>query len=159
MGMEIKIRTGYRSDLEQLMQLWLSGNRQAHQFVAPDYWEAHYNSVRDMLPEAKVFVAEDADRQIAGFVGIQGRCISGLFVAEHYRSKGIGKALLERCKREFPCLKLQVYAKNERAFRFYQREGFLITRAQVDPEAGAMEYHMAWTSMYDQLKERRALEC
>lgn len=141
------------------MHLWLTGNRQAHHFVKPEYWEANYNTVRDMLPDAEVFVAESADRQIAGFVGMQDRLISGLFVAEDHRCKGIGKALLERCKREHSYLKLQVYAKNERAFQFYQREGFLITKAEVNPAVGAMEYYMAWTSMYDKLKEGREIEC
>lgn len=157
--MEIRIREGYRSDLERLMELWLTGNRQAHDFVKPDYWEAHFNTVREMLPESKIFVAECPDRKIAGFVGMQDRLIAGLFVDADCRCQGVGKALLERCKQEHSYLKLQVFAKNEGAFRFYQREGFLITKAEVVPEIGAMEYHMAWTTMYDRFKERREMEC
>ena len=157
--MDITIRRGNRGDLEQIMNLWLTGNRQGNDFVNEDYWELHYNQVRDLLLQARVYVAEGENRQIIGFVTLLGKHIAGLFVAALYRGQGIGKLLLQRCKLDRSVLTLQVYAKNEGAFRFYQREGFLITQAQLDTEVGAMAYSMAWTSVYDDLKQRRAMEC
>ena len=47
--MDITIRRGNRGDLEQIMNLWLTGNRQGNDFVNEDYWELHYNQVRDLL--------------------------------------------------------------------------------------------------------------
>ena len=66
--MDITIRRGNRGDLEQIMNLWLTGNRQGNDFVNEDYWELHYNQVRDLLLQAKVYVAEGENRQIIGFV-------------------------------------------------------------------------------------------
>lgn len=152
--MEVSIRPGKQSDHDQIMDLWLSGNRQAQGFVKPGFWESHREMVRDLLPKADLYVAESDDEKIAGFVGLQGRYIAGLFVEQSFRCMGIGKALLGRCKQEHSYLTLEVYAKNERAYQFYKREGFLITKAQMDREAGAMAYSMAWTSMYDALKEK-----
>lgn len=155
--MHIAVRNGNHSDIEQLLELWLAGSRQAHCFVTPSDWETHYDMVRELLPKAKIFVAEYAGR-IAGFVGMRDKYIAGLFVAEDCRGKGIGKALLECCKRERSRLILQVYAKNERAVRFYEREGFLITKAQRNPTAGVMEYDMAWTPMYENFRKMKGAD-
>jgi putative acetyltransferase len=150
--MNITIRRGSRGDLEQLMTLWLSGSRQGNPFIQEEYWEARYNLVRDLMWDLTVFVAVDDTQQILGFIAMEDRVLFGCYVAEIYRSMGIGKALLDRCKQDHTYLKLQVYAKNKRAVRFCQREGFLMTKAQVDSETGAMEYYMAWTTMYDTIK-------
>ena len=141
------------------MDLWLRGNQQAHEFVKPDFWEANYNNMRDLLWDAKVYVAENENMEIIGFVGMLDNTVSALFVGEEHRSNGIGRALLDRCKWEHSYLSLQVYAKNERAFQFYQREGFLLTQAMVDREAGAMEYHMAWTAKFERMRERKECQC
>lgn len=141
------------------MELWLRGNRQAHEFVKPDYWEANYNNMRDLLCDAKVYIAENDNMEILGFIGMLDNTVAGLFVAEEHRCKGIGRALLERCKWDYSCLQLSVYAKNERAFQFYQREGFLLTEALVDKETGAMEYQMAWTAKYERMREREKVQC
>lgn len=141
------------------MDLWLRGNQQAHEFVKPDFWEENYNNMRDLLGDAKVYVAENENMEILGFVGMLDHTVAGLFVGEEHRSKGIGRALLERCKWDHAYLDLQVYAKNERAFQFYQREGFLLTQAMVDKKAGAMEYHMAWTAKFERMRERKEVQC
>ena len=39
---------------------------------------------------------------------------------------------------------LSVYQKNEKAFRFYQRENFVIEAEAVDENTGEKEYKMVW---------------
>ncbi len=41
-------------------------------------------------------------------------------------------------------LKLHVYVKNERAVRFYKREGFRIIRTLIDEGTGEEEYIMIY---------------
>lgn len=52
------IRNFQTADLEQVLQIWLEANIQAHSFIAPAYWESHYESVKLMLPQATVYVYE-----------------------------------------------------------------------------------------------------
>ncbi|BBB47904.1 acetyltransferase [Pelolinea submarina] len=100
--------------------------------------------VRDVLPKAQVFVYEDP-QGIQGFVGLDhDGAIAGIFVREDKQSRGIGKALLDTCKRLYPTLSLNVYLKNQRAIDFYLREGFVVKKVQIDKNTAEMEYSMVW---------------
>lgn len=137
------VRKFRNEDLEQIMQLWLRSNIQAHGFIEKAYWKSHYSEVREMLPEAEIYVF-DSGEGILGFVGIQEDYIAGLFVEENNRGRGIGKHLLQCVRQNHSSLFLKVYLKNERAVRFYEKEGFIISGEQSDEETGEREYVMKW---------------
>ena len=131
-------------DLDRVMALWLNTNIQAHEFISREYWLSNFDIVRDILPKAQVFVYEDPEG-IQGFVGLdQDGNIEGIFVSEGMQSKGIGKALLDTCKRLYPVLSLNVYINNQRAIDFYLREGFVVKKKQIDKNTAEMEYSMIW---------------
>ena len=133
-------------DLDAVMQTWLHGNLDAHAFIPADFWTGHFEMVRDMLPQAELYVHEnEADRQIDGFIGLTENHIEGIFVAKAARSKGIGKALLEYAKSLKPYLTLSVYQKNERAFAFYRREQFVVQSKGIDEDTNEMKIQMLWT--------------
>ena len=118
------------------MALWLNTNIQAHGFIPREYWLSNFDIVRDILPKAQVFVYEDQEG-IQGFVGLDhDGTIAGIFVSEGMQSKGIGKALLDTCKRLYPALSLNVYINNQRAIGFYLREGFVVKKKQIDKNHG-----------------------
>ena len=52
------IRKLQKADTDQVMQIWLNGNVEAHPFVPKDYWVSNYEMVREQLLEADVFVYE-----------------------------------------------------------------------------------------------------
>ena len=64
------IRKFRNEDLEQIMQLWLQANVQAHGFIEKTYWKSHYSEVRKMMPEAEIYVFDSEDG-ILGFLGLQ----------------------------------------------------------------------------------------
>ena len=33
------------SDIEQVMKLWLCGNKDAHYFIQEEYWRSHFDEV------------------------------------------------------------------------------------------------------------------
>jgi putative acetyltransferase len=138
------IRKFRLEDRERVMQIWLSANLQAHGFIDPVYWKDQEEMVGEMISIADVAVFE-CGGVIQGLIGLSGRQIEGLFVDEKSRSQGIGRALLDFAKRKYPALTLQVYEKNLRAVRFYQREGFSVREKQVDEQTGEAEYVMGWT--------------
>ena len=172
------IRQFVPEDLDEVMQIWLKTNQEAHNFISPDYWSSHYDMVKEMLPQAEIYVYEKnagtageghegdaadicesdtcgadtcgfdtcgADiRRLAGFIGLTGDYIAGIFVEAEEQSRGVGKQLLVRAKQDRKRLTLQVYEKNERAVHFYQKEGFRVVYRDVDEGTGEAEYVMEW---------------
>jgi GNAT superfamily N-acetyltransferase len=94
--------------------------------------------------EHAVFVAETAEGEIAGWVGVYVfRCveadarseISGFVVDERMRSAGIGRLLLDRAEewgRQKNCAEAGVRCNviRERAHAFYVRHGYKVTKTQ-----------------------------
>ena len=138
------IRELREADLDQVMELWLQSNEQAHAFIKEEYWKGHYREVRKLLPRAEVYVYEE-NGEIKGFIGADGPYIAGIFVDFRSRSMGIGKQLLDYVKLRKSTLTLQVYEKNERAVSFYRREGFIVREKLVDEETGETEFQMDYT--------------
>ena len=140
------IRKFESRDLDAVMQIWLHGNLDAHAFIAASFCTEHFEMVRDMLPQAELYVHEnEAPRQIDGFIGLAENHIEGIFVAKAARSKGIGKALLDYVKSRRPRLTLGVYQKNERALAFYRREKFVVQSEGIDEDTNEAEIQMLWT--------------
>ena len=140
------IRKFESRDLGAVMQIWLHGNLDAHAFIPASFWTDHFEMVRDMLPQAELYVHENEDNQeIDGFIGLTENHIEGIFVAKAARSKGIGKALLEYTKSRKPSLTLSVYQKNERAIAFYRREQFAVQAKSIDEDTNEAEIQMLWT--------------
>lgn len=140
------IRKFETQDLDAVMQIWLQANLDAHAFIPASFWEAYFEMVRDMLPQAELYVHEGEDtQQIDGFIGLTENHIEGIFVAKAARSKGIGKALLDYVKSRKPCLTLSVYQKNQRALAFYRREQFIVQSEGIDEDTNEADIQMLWT--------------
>ena len=139
------IREFRENDLDIIMQIWVDTNMQAHNFIPKEYWINNYDMVKEMLPQAEVYVYEDDEtNQIVGFIGLTDDYIAGIFVRNGVQSKGIGKQLLDYVKCIKPCLNLNVYEKNARAIRFYQREKFMVQSKSVDENTNEKELGMSW---------------
>ena len=90
------IRKMEEKDISDVLQIWLETNIKAHSFIDKEYWIGNYEMVKQILPEAEVYVYEDEKNgRIAGFIGINDQYIEGLFVKETVQSNGIGKRLLD----------------------------------------------------------------
>ena len=130
-------------DLEQVMAIWLQANMQAHEFISADYWKSNAKAVRRMISASEVYVCKE-NQQVTGFVGLADDYIAGIFVDEKKQCHGLGKVLLDYAKQIKKRLTLHVYQKNERALRFYLREGFQIEHEQTDENTGETELLMVW---------------
>ena len=132
------IRKLQKTDINRVAEIWLTANRNAHAFIPAAYWESHLDFVKNMLPQTEVYVYE-TNQTIQGFIGINGESIEGIFVANEMQSHGIGKLLLDFLKEKKTKLSLDVYQKNTRAIRFYQREGFQIQCEGLDTCSTSVE--------------------
>mgnify|MGYP001070076680 FL=1 len=139
------IRKLQKVDINRVADIWLTTNLKAHFFISEQYWISNYEFVKEMLPQAEVYVYED-DKMIQGFIGINDEYIEGIFVSDEMQSRGIGKILLDYIKDKKDRLQLKVYQKNVRAMSFYQLEGFTIQSEGMDEFTGEKEYVMNWES-------------
>ena len=138
------IRNLKDNDLDEIMEIWLCSNTEAHSFVPESYWKNNFPGVKEALLKAEVYVYEDENGEIQGFIGLDESYVAGLFVRKEARSKGVGKSLLDFAKDKKESLSLSVYAKNVRAVKFYEREVFKTAAEKIDGATGEREYLMAW---------------
>ena len=139
------IRVLQEFDLTVVMQIWLTTNIRAHDFIPKEYWTDNYKTVKNILPQAEVYVYEDNHtKQINGFIGLTNDYIAGIFIKHTAQSKGIGKQLLDFVKERKPKLSLHVYEKNMRAVKFYQREQFIIQSENIEKATNEKELKMVW---------------
>ncbi|MEE0131827.1 MAG: N-acetyltransferase [Clostridium sp.] len=139
------IRKLQKVDINRVADIWLKTNLKAHFFIPEQYWISNYEFVKEMLPQAEVYVYED-DKMIQGFIGVSDEYIEGIFVSDEMQLCGIGKMLLDYIKDKKDKLQLKVYQKNVRAMSFYQREGFTIQSEEMDEFTREKEYVMNWES-------------
>lgn len=137
------IRKLQEKDIDIVMEIWLTANIEAHQFISPHYWYDSFKLVKEMIVQAEVYVYE-INSNIYGFIGLNNDYIAGIFVCNQKRSMGIGKQLLDYVKEIKQQLKLNVYQKNTKAVNFYQRENFKIQNSCTDTATGEKEYTMIW---------------
>lgn len=131
------------NDIDAVMQIWKEENIKAHNFIPKEYWEEKINYVKSILPSAEIYVYIDKNT-IEGFIGINNNYIEGIFIKEINQNKGIGTALLEKVKQLKPKLILNVYEKNKKAIKFYEKNGFKIIKENTDKETNEKEYTMIW---------------
>ena len=137
------IRPFQAADLAAVAEIWLNTNQKAHDFIPAEYWQDHFEQVKQMLPLAEVYLYEEQG-EIQGFIGLDGSYIAGIFVCGQAQSRGIGGQLLDYVKAGKNRLELRVYQKNARAIAFYRREQFEIQSECLDSDTGEKEYLMAW---------------
>lgn len=137
------VRELQKADIDRVAAIWLDANLKAHHFISDQYWKCHFDLVKEMLLQAKVYLYEK-DQEIQGFIGMNGEYIEGIFVSAEMQSQGIGKILLDYIKGKRNKLLLNVYQKNTRAISFYQREGFEIQSSGLDEATGEKDYEMVW---------------
>ena len=140
------IRPLKMADLDLVMQIWLEGNLQAHDFIVPEYWRQNYDFVKNILPQSTVYVYEDG--QIKGFIGLEDDFIAGIFVRRDFRGQGVGRQLLDFVKDQKHRLQLTVYEKNASAVEFYKQNGFTLISDRIDPATDEKEFLMQWKALY-----------
>jgi ribosomal protein S18 acetylase RimI-like enzyme len=68
-----------------------------------------------------------------------------LFVAPEYQGQGLGRKLLAFTRQHLPDeIELRCIRENERAWRWYEREGFVYEKQQVEPMTGFVMKYYRW---------------
>ena len=137
------IRKFEKNDINPVMQIWKNENIKAHKFISKEYWKNNYNYVKEILPNAEIYVYV-LKENIVGFIGINENYIEGIFIDTNNQCKWIGTSLLNKVKENRDNLTLSVYKKNINAINFYKKNDFIITSENINKDTAEIEYTMTW---------------
>ncbi|MBD7959130.1 N-acetyltransferase [Comamonas avium] len=139
------IRNFSQTDIDMLLDVWLSASIKAHDFVASEFWDSQLKSMRNTyIPASEVYVYEKG-QTVIGFYALVGDTLAAIFVAPDLQGAGVGKCLIAHAKSIRHTLSLSVYKANLASVAFYQSQGFEITGEGLDEATGQDEYTMRWT--------------
>lgn len=138
------IRQLQKNDMDQVIQIWLEGSIQAHDFISEDFWESKVDDMRQIyLPAAETYVYED-EGGIKGFISLYENTVAAIFVSPSSQGQGIGNKLIEKAKELRKTLRLTVYKANDRSITFYERCSFRCLSEQIDDHTGFPELVMVF---------------
>ena len=74
------------------------------------------------------------------------RYLDQLFVAPEYQGRSVGRMLLAFTRAQLPDeIWLRCVRENEKAWRWYEREGFVFEKEQIEPMTGFVMKYYRWT--------------
>jgi ribosomal protein S18 acetylase RimI-like enzyme len=94
-----------------------------------------------------LFVADD-DGELAAMLALHlpKLYLDQLFVAPAYQGRSLGRQLLAFTRTHLPDeIHLRCVRENEKAWRWYEREGFVFEGEQVEPMTGLVMKYYRWT--------------
>jgi len=152
LSLSFSLRNYTARDEDAAIALWLRTWQAAYphiDFAARlDWWRERWRA--ELVPVAEIVVAETDSAHnyaIIGFVTVDPRTfyLDQIVVAPEYWGFGIGEALITEAKRLSPRgLDLDVNIDNDRAIRFYDKQGFRVTGEGVNPISGKPIKRMSW---------------
>jgi putative acetyltransferase len=147
-GAPFTLRRYTEADEAAAIELW----RRTWQLAYPQidftervaWWRARWRN--ELVASAIVTLAE-RDGVLLGYVTVDpsNGYLDQLLAAPEEWGSGLGAALVDEAKRIAPAgLDLLVNQTNARAIRFYEKQRFVITGADVNPQSGAPLHKMSW---------------
>ena len=93
-----------------------------------------------------LFVADDGGHLAAMLALHQPNMyLDQLFVAPEYQGQNLGRRLLAFTRQQLPDeIHLRCVRENEKAWRWYEREGFVYEKQQVEPMTGFVMKYYRW---------------
>jgi ribosomal protein S18 acetylase RimI-like enzyme len=138
-------RSDEYDDVAQVwMESWVStGLEDASNFLLANL---RARVLREIENGWSLYVADD-DGRIAAMLALhlQRRYLDQLFVAPDYQGRGLGRRLLSFTRERLPDeILLRCVRENDKAWRWYEREGFVFEKEAVEPMTGFVMKYYRW---------------
>ena len=142
--MTLNLRMGLASDVDtcvRILTAWVDETPWAFESDTHQQLVALWS---DYFQTFSVWVAE-VDGAIVGFCTRNDDNISALYVRADWRNKGIGKRLLDRAKANRDGITVWAYGLNEKALKFYTREGLVEVSREIEDGTDLVNIEHRWT--------------
>ena len=142
------IRPARVSEYDEIARVWMeswvsTGLEDASNFLLA--------KLRARIPQEvekgwSLFVADDAGKLAAMLaLHLPKLYLDQLFVAPAYQGRSLGRRLLAFARTHLPDeIELRCVRENEKAWRWYEREGFVFEKEQVEPMTGFVMKYYRW---------------
>lgn len=147
----IIIRPARASEYDEVARVWMeswvsTGLAEGSPFLLAQLRARIPSEIKDGW---SLFVADD-DGQLAAMLALHlGKLyLDQLFVAPSYQGRSLGRRLLAFTRTHLPNeIFLRCVRENEKAWRWYEREGFVFEKEAVEPMTGFMMKHYRWKNV------------
>jgi GNAT superfamily N-acetyltransferase len=146
--MEPTIRPARREEYDEIARIWMNswvstGLAEASNFLLA---QLRARVPREVENGWSLFVAED-NGAIAAMLALHlpKLYLDQLFVAPEYQGQSLGRRLLAFTRQQLPNeIELRCVRENKKAWRWYEREGFVYEREAVEPMTGLVMKYYRW---------------
>ena len=144
----IIIRPARANEYDEVARVWMeswvsTGLAEASPFLLAQLRARIPSEIEDGW---SLFVADD-DGRLAAMLALhlEKLYLDQLFVAPPYQGRSLGRRLLAFTRTHLPNeIFLRCVRENEKAWRWYEREGFVFEKEEVEPSNGFMMKYYRW---------------
>ncbi len=142
------IRPARPDEYDEIARVWMeswvsTGLEQASNFLLANL---RARVPREIEKGWNLYVADDGGR-IAAMLALHlpDRYLDQLFVAPEYQGNGLGRQLLAFTRKHLPDeIWLRCVRENDKAWRWYEREGFVFEKEAAEPMTGFVMKYYRW---------------
>lgn len=145
---DLAIRPARESEYDEIARIWMESWVSTGLDTASDLLLANLRARIPLELETgwSLFVADDSG-EIAAMLALHlpKKYLDQLFVAPGYQGRSLGRRLLAFTRAQLPDeIWLRCVRENEKAWRWYEREGFVFEREAPEPMIDRMMKYYRW---------------
>jgi GNAT superfamily N-acetyltransferase len=142
------IRPARREEYDEIARVWMNSWASTGLEAASNFLLAKLRARIPLEIESgwSLFVADDGGALAAMLaLHLPKLYLEQLFVAPEYQGKSLGRQLLAFTRQQLPeKIELRCVRENEKAWRWYEREGFVFEKEAVEPMTGFVMKYYRW---------------
>ena len=142
------IRPARTDEYDEIARVWMNSWVSTGLAEASDFLLAQLRARIPLEVEKgwSLYVADDGG-VLAGMLALHlpKKYLDQLFVAPEYQGRSLGRTLLAFTRQHLPDeIELRCVRENEKAWRWYEREGFVFEEEKVEPMTGYVMKYYRW---------------